>query len=155
MGAPMSKKRIDLLFICFSVVALLFFALGFHSFNSQKEIAEIDTAGTFSEWGVSSCDIKNGYVYVSGWASPKNAYKLKTELYLVDGKNHSNLKIKTLMYQRGNENEEMKAHRYFDNSGFVSALRIPMGNSDMSHKIAIVSLGSDGKWYRGDYVCAE
>lgn len=151
----MTKKRLDLLFACFSVIALLFFCIGFQSFNSQKRVDIIDTAGTFSEWGVSSCDIKNDYVYVSGWAAPKGAYKLKTELYLVGDEKHGNLKIKTLIYQRGNENEEMKAHRYFDNSGFVSALRIPMGDSDMTHKIAIISLGGDGKWYRGDYVCAK
>ena len=131
------------------------FVFGYHSFNSSNKYELPHIAGDFSEWGITSCESGDGFVNISGWASPKNAFKLKTELYLKDEKEGGYYKIKTLMYQRGHETDEMKANRYFDNSGFVSALRLPFIQSTSSKKIIIVSLGRDGEWYRGEYDCSK
>lgn len=151
----MNRRRIDILFGVIIFIGTLIFVLGFHSFNRQQQTALPETSGTFAEWGVTSCDVGNDYVLVSGWASPKDAFKLKTEVYLTDNSNNSHYKIKTLMYQRAHETEEMKANRYFDNSGFVSSLRLPMKGESIGTKITIISMGRDGKWYRGEYDCSK
>ncbi|MGL3999864.1 hypothetical protein ACR3LR_08595 [Pantoea eucalypti] len=151
----MSRRRIDALFWAVMFIGIMIFVLGFHAFNRQQSTELPETNGTFSEWGINSCDIGKNYVLVSGWAAPKDAIKLNTEVYLNSVDNKSFYKVKTLVYQRGHETEEMKAKQYFDNSGFVSSLRLPMQSEMPGKKITIVSLGRDGNWYRGEYDCSK
>ena len=151
----MTKRKIDLLFMFFVFVSIIIFVFGYYAINNAQAYDLPKTNGEFNEWEITSCESKDGFIYASGWAAPKGAYKLKTELYVLSEGDGKYYKVKTLLYPRGHQTDEMKANRYFDNSGFVSALRLPMHSGTLGNKVAILSLGRDGEWYRGEYECSK
>lgn len=149
----MNQKKCDIAYLIFAGVASLFFILAFHAFNNQHPVKLPDVKGSFSEWGVNSCDIEKDYIYVSGWSSPKSSIKLKTIVFAQDNQSGEYYQLKTLVYPRSQGTAEMKANGFFDNSGYVSAIRLPTLNLDSFKNITILSQDRDGKWLRGDYAC--
>lgn len=147
------QRNIELLLaICFAI-GVCFFIIAFHSFNSNRVVPLPSTSKGFKGWGINNCDIGKDYLNISGWSKPSDVTKLKTELYLQDKDSGGFYKIRTLQYPRGGESKKMKEDGYFDNSGFVAAIRFPLHDHVPGNKLVIISDGPNGEKMRGDYAC--
>ncbi|AWP32048.1 hypothetical protein B9D02_05405 [Pantoea vagans] len=149
----MKQKKCDIAYLAFAGIATLFFILAFQTFNNQHSVNLPDVKESFSEWGVNSCDIGKDYIYVSGWSAPKYSIKLKTIVFAQDSQSGEYYQLKTMVYPRSPGTKEMRDNGFFDNSGFVSAIRLPTSKLDSFKNIAILSQDKDGNWLRGDYAC--
>lgn len=56
----MTRRKIDILFIIFSLISFLVFVSGYHSFNSSKKYELPHIAGNFDGWGVTLCEFGDG-----------------------------------------------------------------------------------------------
>ncbi|MBZ6388543.1 MULTISPECIES: hypothetical protein [Pantoea] len=146
-------KLIDRAFLLLSFIGLLFIVIMFHTWNGHEVVQLPETAGKLTSWDVDSCDIKSNYAYISAWSFPAGVRKFENTLYIKVSDGSGYIKMKGQVYKRNQETSEMKSAGEFDNSGLVSAIRILPWEQSISKEIVMISRASNGKLYRGDYVC--
>jgi len=147
------RKLLDKAFLFFVFVAFIFIVVMFHTWNKTDVVEIPATVGKLTAWDVDSCDIKENYAYISAWSFPEGVRQFDNSLYVKVADGAGYIKLKTQVYRRNQETASMKAAGEFDNSGLVGAIRILPWEKKTSKEIVMISKGSDGKLYRGDYAC--
>lgn len=146
-------KIIDRVFLFFILASFVFIVVMFHTWNRHDVVQIPETSGKLTTWDVDSCDIKKNYAYISAWSFPYGVRKFENSLYIKLSDGSGYIKLNSQVYRRNQETASMKAAGEFDNSGLVGAIRILPWEKKTSREIVMISKGSDGKLYRGDYAC--
>lgn len=149
----MNTKLLDFIFLLITLFLFVFIVLSFKSMNDYKLYSLPETAGEFTSWAIDSCKIGNKSLYITGWAAPEGTMRFKSQLFASSNTPGKYYKLNTVNFRRGNESTEMKQKGFLDNSGVFAGIRFIFTSQPHHQKIAIISLGADGEYYRGFYEC--